>query len=109
MNSSSNTLKTANSGNRDTLISTKSSPGRGLKTSTEWNWDGVWLGRVKKGIDASISESVLYGIHEGDDDVVWSMCSAPHSLLHTKIQQIHFLDLDEDTIRAIKTNIIERG
>ena len=29
--------------------------------SEEWNWDGVWEERVRRGIDASISESVLYG------------------------------------------------
>jgi hypothetical protein len=27
----------------------------------EWNWDGVWEVRVKKGIEASVSEAVLYG------------------------------------------------
>ncbi|MCJ1408851.1 hypothetical protein MMC19_002928 [Ptychographa xylographoides] len=26
-----------------------------------WNWDGVWEKRVKSGIEASISEPVLYG------------------------------------------------
>ena len=31
----------------------------------EWNWDGVWEIRVKKGIDASISEAVLYGKEAG--------------------------------------------
>lgn len=27
----------------------------------EWNWDGVWEDRVKKGIASSLSEPVLYG------------------------------------------------
>lgn len=27
----------------------------------EWNWDGVWEDRVKKGVAASLSEPVLYG------------------------------------------------
>ena len=27
----------------------------------EWSWDGVWKERVRKGIDASIAESTLYG------------------------------------------------
>ena len=30
-----------------------------------WNWDDVWLDRVQKGIDASISDSVLYGKYPG--------------------------------------------
>lgn len=27
----------------------------------QWNWDGVWEDRVKKGVASSLSESVLYG------------------------------------------------
>ena len=27
----------------------------------EWKWDGVWEQRVHRGIDASVSDSVLYG------------------------------------------------
>lgn len=33
----------------------------------EWNWDGVWEVRVRKGIDNSISEGILYGKEAGDD------------------------------------------
>ena len=33
----------------------------------EWNWEGVWEVRAKKGIDTSISESALYGKDVGDD------------------------------------------
>jgi hypothetical protein len=33
----------------------------------EWNWDGVWEVRVKKGVEASLSESALYGKDAGDD------------------------------------------
>jgi hypothetical protein len=33
----------------------------------EWNWDGVWEVRVKKGIEGSVSEAVLYGKETGDD------------------------------------------
>ena len=40
------------------------------KLPTEWNWDGVWRERVQKGIDASISSSVLYGSASGADDLV---------------------------------------
>lgn len=34
----------------------------------EWSWDGVWEERVRRGIDASVSESTLYG--GGGDDLV---------------------------------------
>jgi len=33
----------------------------------EWNWEGVWEVRAKKGIYASISDSALYGKDVGDD------------------------------------------
>ena len=35
----------------------------------EWNWDGVWETRVKRAVEASISQPVLYGSTEGDDVV----------------------------------------
>ena len=73
---SSNPLKSATSKAHDATRLVESSPGSRPKVSTEWNWDGVWLGRVKKGVDASISESVLYGTTDGDDEV-WSMNSFP--------------------------------
>ena len=54
------------------------SPSRGfdaagrLKPPGDWNWDGVWAERVKKGVSASISEQMLYGGTEGDDTVGFS-------------------------------------
>jgi hypothetical protein len=33
----------------------------------EWNWDGVWEVRVKKGVDGSLAEAVLFGKDSGDD------------------------------------------
>ena len=46
----------------------------GEKKSDDWNWDGVWEERVRRGIDASISESVLFGGAggAGGDDLVCS-------------------------------------
>ena len=46
-------------------------PGGAGKKTEEWNWDGVWEERVRRGIDASISEAVLYGgAGGGGDDLV---------------------------------------
>lgn len=42
----------------------------GLHKQDEWSWDGVWEERVRKGIDASIAESTLYGGSGGGDDLV---------------------------------------
>ncbi|KAL3421133.1 ubiquitin-conjugating enzyme [Phlyctema vagabunda] len=54
----------------------------------EWNWEGVWEVRVKKGIENSISEAVLYGNNAvaGDD-------------------LIRFLNMEEEEIETIKENI----
>ena len=45
----------------------------------EWNWDGVWQERVRKGINASISDQVLYGSGVGDDPV-WLCYSIMYDL-----------------------------
>lgn len=49
----------------------------------EWNWEGVWEERVKKGIAASLSEGVLFGNAGTADEVVSSccVCCAPFRLL----------------------------
>jgi len=44
----------------------------GSRKPGEWNWEHVWEERVKKGIAASLSESVLYGNAGVADDVVSS-------------------------------------
>lgn len=36
----------------------------------QWNWDGVWVDRVKKGIAASLTEPVLFGASGSPDDLV---------------------------------------
>ena len=33
----------------------------------EWNWEGVWEIRSRRGIEGSLSDSVLYGSGAGDD------------------------------------------
>ena len=43
----------------------------------EWNWDGVWEQRVRRGGDTSISNSVLYGGTGGGDDLVSSKPLSP--------------------------------
>lgn len=48
-------------------ISPRQQPG-GARRPGEWNWQGVWEDRVRKSIEASVSEPVLFG---GDsEDVV---------------------------------------
>ena len=44
--------------------------GESVDDREDWNWDGVWEQRVRKGIESSISDSTLYaGSSSGDDTV----------------------------------------
>ncbi|KAL7796582.1 hypothetical protein V8C37DRAFT_372276 [Trichoderma ceciliae] len=63
------------------------SPSMSLRQPGEWNWDGVWEDRVKKGVASTLTESVLYGASGISDDM------------------IHFLALEEGTIEAVKGNL----
>jgi len=56
------------------------------KRPGEWNWDGVWEVRVKKAVEGSISEAVLYGGQFSDD-------------------LIRFLHMQEDEVDTTKENI----
>ncbi|TKA80735.1 hypothetical protein B0A49_01152 [Cryomyces minteri] len=42
----------------------------GARGAAQWNWEGVWEERVKKGVSSSISEPVLYGHASGSDDLI---------------------------------------
>jgi hypothetical protein len=57
----------------------------------EWNWDGVWEERVKRAVNASLSESVLYGSATGDDIV---------SSRHQRAQVLIQLLTESDSIPA---------
>ncbi|KAG9242551.1 small conjugating protein ligase-like protein [Calycina marina] len=52
----------------------------------EWNWEGVWEVRAKRGIDGSIAESALFGKEAGDD-------------------LIRFLKLGDDEVEDLKRTI----
>ena len=43
---------------------------RAARQPGEWNWDGVWQVRAKKGIDLSVSEAALYGNSTTSDELV---------------------------------------
>ncbi|KAJ4210072.1 hypothetical protein NW767_000347 [Fusarium falciforme] len=53
----------------------------------EWNWDGVWEDRVKKGIASSLSEPVLYGGTNTADDL------------------IKFLPMEDNDVDSVKENL----
>ncbi|OAA61469.1 ubiquitin-conjugating enzyme [Cordyceps fumosorosea ARSEF 2679] len=54
----------------------------------EWNWDGVWEDRVKKGVAASLSEPVLYGGTTINDEM------------------IRFLSVEDAEAESIKDNLL---
>ena len=43
---------------------------RSARRPGEWNWEGVWEERVRKGIEGSLAEPVLYGNAGVGDDLV---------------------------------------
>ncbi|CAI6089909.1 unnamed protein product [Clonostachys chloroleuca] len=61
----------------------------GTRAPGEWNWDGVWEDRVRKGIATCLSEAALYG---GSNTV-------PEDL-------INFVPMDEPEIETVKENIM---
>ncbi|KAI0489991.1 ubiquitin-conjugating enzyme/RWD-like protein [Xylaria cf. heliscus] len=54
----------------------------------EWNWEGVWEERVKKGVSTSLSEPVMFGGAGAADDV------------------IRFLNIGDDDLSTIKDNLL---
>lgn len=42
----------------------------GARRPGQWNWEGVWEERVRKGVQASISQNTLFGSAGSNDDLV---------------------------------------
>ncbi|KAF4984224.1 hypothetical protein FDECE_17131 [Fusarium decemcellulare] len=63
------------------------SPPAAARHPGEWNWDGVWEDRVKKGIASSLSEPVLYGGTNTPDDL------------------IKFLAMEDNDVDSVKENL----
>lgn len=63
------------------------SAGAAARRPGEWNWEGVWEQRVRKGISASVSEPVLFGNAGVPDEV------------------INFLKMDQNEVETIKDNL----
>lgn len=45
----------------------------GARRPGQWNWDGVWEERVRRGVQASISQHALYGASGPGDELVGDM------------------------------------
>ncbi|KAI0966853.1 ubiquitin-conjugating enzyme/RWD-like protein [Xylaria arbuscula] len=73
----------------DATATVTSSGGQGsTRKPGEWNWEGVWEERVKKGISNCLSEPVMFGSTGTADDV------------------IRFLNMGEDDLNTIKENLL---
>lgn len=76
----------------------------------EWNWEGVWEERVKRGIAASLSEGVLFGNAGAADEMV--CFSGPTLTLEALIEgtdysvQINFLNMDDAEVEGTKSNLL---
>jgi hypothetical protein len=74
----------------------------------EWNWEGVWEERVRKGIEGSLAEPVLYGNAGVGDDLVCPPLPLIPALSNptlTSVNKIRFLNMDADMVEAVKENL----
>ncbi|KIW04066.1 uncharacterized protein PV09_04884 [Verruconis gallopava] len=55
----------------------------------EWNWEGVWEERVKRGVQSTLSEGMLYGSAGAGDDV------------------IRFAEMPDEALQKIKARILK--
>jgi len=62
-------MSAISTGSEDAASSATVASGRTRKPG-QWNWEGVWEERVRKGVSASISESVLFGTAANGEDMV---------------------------------------
>lgn len=74
----------------------------------DWHWDGIWAKRVQHEVEASHSESTLFGnaARGGTDELV---CSARNPRLAQKLihgLQIRFSRLDDATLTTVKNMIV---
>ncbi|KAI0132521.1 ubiquitin-conjugating enzyme/RWD-like protein [Xylariales sp. AK1849] len=81
-------LDANNSNAMATTSESAPAPKGAVRKPGEWNWEGVWEERVKKGVAASLSEPVLYGGVGAGDDV------------------IRFLSMEDNDVEAVKNNLL---
>jgi hypothetical protein len=71
----------------------------------EWNWDGVWEERVKRGVQNSLSDPALYGASmSGDDIVSIQLCQSSGPML-TRILKIRFSNMESEAVQRIKDDV----
>ncbi|KAI4766627.1 hypothetical protein E4T44_14589, partial [Aureobasidium sp. EXF-8845] len=62
-------LSAPNDGKSPTSPNSRQQPG-GARRPGQWNWEGVWEERVKKGVQASVSQHTLFGGTGSNDDLI---------------------------------------
>jgi hypothetical protein len=72
-----------NSGPSESTAEPAQPPNTAIRRPGEWNWDGVWEDRVKKGVAASLSEAVLYGSSGAPDEMVSKLCPQRRAVANT--------------------------
>lgn len=83
-------------------------PGAGAtaRRPEEWNWEGVWEERVKRGIAASLSDGVLFGNAGTSDEVVCRWASVVLMSGADNRVQINFLSMDDAEVEGAKSNLL---
>ncbi|KAG9647423.1 hypothetical protein KCU64_g10161, partial [Aureobasidium melanogenum] len=59
---------TSEDGKTPASPTSRQQPG-GARRPGQWNWEGVWEERVKKGVQASVSQQTLFGTAGSNDDL----------------------------------------
>jgi hypothetical protein len=83
------------------------------KRPEEWKWDGVWESRVANGIEASISEAVLFGAASGGragrSSADMSNMDPRQRMTAIADRQIRFGKLDNERFEEIKGEVSSYG
>lgn len=89
---------------RERSASPRQQPG-GARKPGEWNWLGVWESRVRKCVQATISDTALFGASE-DQIVSLKHCRCSREWSGISFDsQINFRDVDSSALSTMKSEI----
>lgn len=71
----------------------------------EWNWEGVWEERVRKGIQNSMSDVALFGGSLNQDEIVSALSGPRGDDKMLMISKIRFSEVDEETALKLSEDV----
>lgn len=78
-----------------------------IRPPSEWDWDGVWEDRVKKGIATSLSEAVLFGGGTPSEDLVSCGLFSVNTSTGVSLtcRKVRFLAMEDNDVASVQENI----